>query len=133
MTDLIIESDAPGARDAERSGSRPGRRFRPGRSLAWLVLALLVVISLFPFWWMLKVAITHNANVFGDFGVWPQSPTIVNFKRVLGLATDAEQQAEYPNQLIHLSFFLNLLNSVIFTAAVALGSVASSALHTIAP
>ena len=102
-------------------------RLRPGRSLAWLALVILIVVSMFPFWWMFKVAITHNANVFGDFGPWPREATVVNFKRVLGLATDAEQQAEFPNQLVHLNFFLNLLNSVVFTAVVALGSVASSA------
>ena len=41
-------------------------------------------ISLFPFWWMFKEALTHNKYLFGDFGLWPQHPTLVNFKRVLG-------------------------------------------------
>ncbi len=77
---------------------------------------------------MFKEAITHNRDLFGDFGLWPHEPTIVNFKRVLGLASPAEQQAEFPNQLVHLDFIENLINSVVFTAVVALGSVASSSL-----
>ncbi|HUC14445.1 MAG TPA: carbohydrate ABC transporter permease, partial [Acidimicrobiales bacterium] len=103
-------------------------RRQPGRALAWGGLVLLLFITLFPFWWMFKEAITHNRNLFGDFGLWPRDPTIVNFKRVLGLATSAEQQAEFPNQLVHLDFIENVINSVVFTAVVALGSVASSSL-----
>jgi multiple sugar transport system permease protein len=107
---------------------RRKRRVRLGRAAAWALLAVLIFVSLFPFWWMVKEALTHNKYLFGDFGLWPQHPTLVNFKRVLGLATPAEQQAEFPNEVIQLQFLSNLLNSVIFTAAVAIGSVAFSSL-----
>jgi multiple sugar transport system permease protein len=105
---------------------------RPGRAAAWTLLAILVFVSLFPFWWMFKEALTHNKYLFGDFGLWPQHPTLVNFKRVLGLATPAQQQAEFPNEVIQLQFLSNLLNSVIFTAVVAVGSVAFSSLSAFA-
>jgi multiple sugar transport system permease protein len=108
------------------------RQIRPGRAAAWLLLAVLIVVSLFPFWWMLKEALTHNKYLFGDFGLWPQHPTLVNFKRVLGLATPAEQQAEFPNEVIQLHFLSNLVTSVIFTAVVAIGSVAFSSLSAFA-
>jgi multiple sugar transport system permease protein len=107
-------------------------RVRPGRAAAWTLLAILVFVSLFPFWWMFKEALTHNKYLFGDFGLWPQHPTLVNFKRVLGLATPAQQQAEFPNEVIQLQFLSNLLNSVIFTAVVAVGSVAFSSLSAFA-
>jgi len=103
-------------------------RAHPGRALAWGGLVVLLFITLFPFWWMFKEALTHNRDLFGDFGLWPKDPTIVNFKRVLGLASPAEQQAAFPNQLVQLDFIENLINSVVFTAVVALGSVASSSL-----
>jgi multiple sugar transport system permease protein len=105
---------------------------RPGRAAAWALLSVLIVVSLFPFWWMFKEALTHNKYLFGDFGLWPQHPTLVNFKRVLGLATPAQEQAEFPNEVIQLHFLSNLLNSVIFTAAVAVGSVAFSSLSAFA-
>ncbi len=108
------------------------RRVRPGRTLAWLVMAGLLFVTLFPFYWMLKEALTHNKYLFGDFGLWPHHPTLANIKRVLGLASPAEQQAEFPNQTIELNFWSSLLNSVVFTAVVALGSVAFSSLAAFA-
>jgi multiple sugar transport system permease protein len=107
-------------------------RLRPGRTLAWLILITLIFVSLFPFWWMFKEALTHNKYLFGDFGLWPQHPTLVNFMRVLGYATPAEQQTEFPNEVIQLHFWVNLLNSVIFTTVVAVGSVTFSSLAAFA-
>jgi len=126
MTNVNAETEA-------RATRRPRRgRISAGKLFGWIILVLILVISLFPFWWMVKVAITHNANVYGDFGLWPKIATLVNFKRVLGTATAAEQQAEMPNQLTHLNFFLNLVNSVIFTAVVSCVSVATSSLAAFA-
>jgi multiple sugar transport system permease protein len=116
----------------KRGRARRRIRLRPGRTLAWLILITLIGISLFPFWWMFKEALTHNRYLFGDFGLWPQHPTLVNFKRVLGYATPAEQQAEFPNEVIQLHFWVNLLNSVIFTTVVAVGSVTFSSLAAFA-
>jgi len=123
-------TSAPETTTTHTGRKRPGRKphVSAGFVVGWIVMAIIIVISLFPFWWMIKVALTHNANMYGDFGFWPKVATVVNFKRVLGLATPAEQQAEVPNQIQHLDFFLNLMNSVIFTVVVALVTVASSAL-----
>src|SRR5579864_9542117 len=130
---MITTKSALRIAPAQQTGRTPRRtRLRPGRTLAWLTLITLIFVSLFPFWWMFKEALTHNKYLFGDFGLWPHHPTLVNFKRVLGLATPAEQQAEFPNEVIQLQFLSNLLNSVIFTAVVALGSVAFSSLSAFA-
>lgn len=125
-----IAARIPETQKAARARRRV--RLRPGRMLAWLILITLIVICLFPFWWMFKEALTHNKYLFGDFGLWPQHPTLVNFKRVLGYATPAEQQAEFPNEVIQLHFWVNLLNSVIFTTVVAVGSVTFSSLAAFA-
>src|SRR5580692_8673461 len=119
----ITKSPAPIAQVSGAGGTRRRRRLRPGRTIAWLVLIALIFISLFPFWWMFKEALTHNKYLFGDTGLWPQHPTLVNFLRVLGYASPAQQQAEFPNEVIQLHFWVNLLNSVIFTTVVAFGSV----------
>src|SRR5580700_1948795 len=112
-------SPARMTRVSEPGRTRRRKRLRPGRTLGWLVLIALIFISLFPFWWMFKEALTHNKFLFGDTGLWPQHPTLVNFLRVLGYATPAEQQAEFPNEVIQLHFWVNLLNSVIFATVVA--------------
>jgi multiple sugar transport system permease protein len=130
---MMITKTAARIPEAQKAAwARRRVRLRPGRTLAWLILITLIGISLFPFWWMFKEALTHNKYLFGDFGLWPQHPTLVNFKRVLGYATPAEQQAEFPNEVIQLHFWVNLLNSVIFTAVVAVGSVTFSSLAAFA-
>src|SRR5579864_3444248 len=130
---MITTKSALRIAPAQQTGRTPRRtRLRPGRTLAWLVLIMLIFISLFPFWWMFKEALTHNKYLFGDFGLWPQHPTLANLKRVLGLATPAQQQAEFPNEVIQLHFWVNLLNSVIFATVVAVGSVAFSSLAAFA-
>lgn len=130
---MIIMKTAPLIPETRKAGPvRRRRRMRPGRTLAWTILIALIGISLFPFWWMFKEALTHNKYLFGDFGLWPQHPTPVNFMRVLGYATPAQQQAEFPNEVIQLHFWVNLVNSVIFTIVVAVGSVAFSSLSAFA-
>ena len=130
---MIITKTAARIPETQKAGrARRRRRLRPGRTLAWLILITLIFISLFPFWWTFKEALTHNKYLFGDFGLWPQHPTLVNFKRVLGFAAPAEQQAEFPNEVIQLHFWVNLLNSVIFTTVVAVGSVTFSSLAAFA-
>src|SRR5580704_7731470 len=130
---MIITKTAARVPAVQEAGRTPRRtRLRPRRTLAWLTLITLIFISLFPFWWMFKEALTHNKYLFSDFGLWPQHPTLVNFMRVLGYATPAEQQAEFPNEVIQLHFWVNLLNSVIFTTIVAVGSVTFSSLAAFA-
>ena len=99
------------------------RRIRPFKVYGWSAMALLLFVTLFPFYWMLREALTHNSEIFSDFGLWPKHPTLVNFERVLGLASPAQQHAEAPDSYQTLDVFRDLLNSVVFTAAVALGSV----------
>lgn len=99
------------------------KKVRPLKVFGWTAMTLLLFVTLFPFYWMLREALTHNSEIFIDFGPWPKHPTFVNFLRVLGLATPAQQHAEAPDSYQTLNVFRDLLNSVIFTAAVALGSV----------
>lgn len=110
---------APSRRPVRRST----RRVSPGRIVAWTALVVLLFVSLFPFYWMIREAITHNAAIFSDFGIFPKKPTIVNFLRVLGLATPAQVQAEAPNTSQTIDVFSTLLHSIIFTAVVAVVSV----------
>jgi multiple sugar transport system permease protein len=128
----ITRSPARLTRMPATGRTRRRKRLRPGRTLAWLVLIALIFFSLFPFWWMFKEALTHNKYLFGDTGLWPAHPTLVNFLRVLGYASPAQQQAEFPNEVIQLHFWMNLLNSVIFTTVVAFGSVGFSSLSAFA-
>src|SRR3954451_11044702 len=86
-----------GARPAGVAGPRPAPRTREkqgipwGRVAAWAAMILLLFVSLFPFFWMLRTALSSNADlVKGSQTLAPPGATTVNLKQVLGLASDAE-------------------------------------------
>jgi multiple sugar transport system permease protein len=102
--------------------ARP-RRFNIGRIAAWAVLILLLLITLFPFWWVLRTALSNNRSLGTDPGsLLPVDFTLGAFKRVLGLATVGEAQAEGGSGA-SVNFLRALLNSVIFATVITAGQV----------
>src|SRR4051812_13475885 len=62
-----------------------------GRVAAWAAMILLLFVSLFPFFWMLRTALSSNADlVKGSQSLAPPGATTINLKQVLGLASEAE-------------------------------------------
>ncbi len=104
------------------------RRPSPGRVAAWAVLIALIVVTLFPFAWILRTALSTNASLFtGEAGLLPPEPTLVNFRRVLGLATPDEIAAAGGSG-VTFNFWLYLRNSLIVASLVTLGQVTFSAM-----
>jgi multiple sugar transport system permease protein len=96
-----------------------------GRIAAWAVLALLLVVSLFPFFWMIRTALSANPALFeGSQSLVPPDATIVNLKRAVGEASQAEitaaTGAEAPTTI---NFFTALRNSVIVCTLITIGQV----------
>jgi multiple sugar transport system permease protein len=110
------------ARPGVAAEARP-RRFNIGRIAAWAVLILLLLITLFPFWWVLRTALSNNRSLGTDPGsLLPVDFTLGAFKRVLGLATVGEAQAEGGSGA-SVNFLRALLNSVIFATVITAGQV----------
>jgi ABC-type glycerol-3-phosphate transport system permease component len=66
-----------------------------GRILAWAYLAVIILVTLFPFYWILRTALSNNYALHTDpSSLLPVDFTWGAFKRALGLATVAEAQAE---------------------------------------
>ncbi len=115
---------APAARGAE-SRRKP---VNPGRVAAWVVMIIIILITIFPFYWMLRTSFSTSKALFlhpGSFG--PVDFTLGAYKRVLGLATTAEAQAEGGSGA-SVDFFLYLRNSAIFAVVATAGQVFFSAL-----
>lgn len=114
---------------ARPSARRPaGRRTSISTVLCWIALTALLIITVFPFLWMLRTAATPNADIFsGSLAPVPDHPTLINFLRVLGLTTP-EQNIAAGGTGAQVDFFLYLRNSLIFTAALVVGQVGFSAL-----
>ena len=116
-----------------RADSR-GARF--GRGTAWLLLAVLIVATIFPFYWTLRTGLVSNASLFesnADKGVieriLPDDPTTVNFRRVLGQATDEEiLEATGRANSASFDYLTAMKNSVIIATFIAVGQVFFSAL-----
>jgi multiple sugar transport system permease protein len=103
---------------------RPG----PGRILAWVVLWMFVLITLVPFYWMIRTGLSNNRALAGNAGsLLPADFTLGGFKRVLGLATTEEALAEGGSGA-SINFWLYLRNSLIVSTAITAGQVLFSAL-----
>jgi multiple sugar transport system permease protein len=94
-------------------------RIRPGRMVAWLALGLAVLATLFPFYWMVRTALTPAADLFTDnAALVPHHPTLINFLRVLGL-TSQERARAAGGSGAHINFLRYLLNSVVYCGLIA--------------
>jgi len=104
------------------------RRMGGGRIVAWTALIIIIVVTLFPFYWMLRTALSTTNALFSDPAkLLPVEFTWGAFARVLGLATPAEARAEGGSGA-SVQFFLYLRNSAIFSIVATAGQVFCSAL-----
>lgn len=100
----------------------------PGRVLAWACLVLIIAITLFPFYWMLRTALSNGTTLATAGTSWlPVDFTWGAFKRVLGLATIEEAQAEGGSGAA-VDFWVYLRNSVVVAALITAGQVFFGAL-----
>src|SRR3954451_3084272 len=102
--------------------------FSVGRALAWAFMVLVIVASLFPFYWMLRTALSSNNALYaGSDSLLPVQPSWGGFERVFGLQTGQEAiDAGGAGQPI--SFWHYLINSVIVSSLVTAGQVFFSAM-----
>jgi multiple sugar transport system permease protein len=106
------------------------RRPSLGRVAAWVGLSLAILITLFPFWWMVRTALTSPADLYGPLfnfrwhSLLPSHATLVNFKRVFGLASPKELAA-LPSNLSRAPFhyWQYLKSSLIVATFVTVGQV----------
>lgn len=62
------------------TGARARRALRVARWLRWVALAVAVLVSLFPFWWMLDTSLKRQVDIFSGASLYPQHPTGVNYR-----------------------------------------------------
>lgn len=104
------------------------KRLSLGRGIAWCMMVLFLMLTIFPFLWMLRTALSTTRSLYSD----PASLTPVDFtwgafRRVLGLATQKEALAEGGSGAA-MNFWLYLRNSFIYSTAVTIGQVLFSSM-----
>ncbi|WP_433363664.1 carbohydrate ABC transporter permease [Actinoplanes sp. CA-142083] len=106
--------------------AKPGFNF--GRTIAWVFMILVIFLSLFPFYWMLRTALSSNNALYaGSDSLLPVQFSWGGFARVFGLQTGQEAiDAGGAGQPIE--FWHYLVNSVIVSTLVTGGQVFFSAM-----
>lgn len=101
----------------------PRQPFPWGKLAAWIALGILLFVTLFPFYWMLRTAFTFPTSVFKDTSsLLPVDATLINFQRVLG-TLPVQQVIELGGTGQSIDFFLALRNSIIVSALTVFGQV----------
>jgi multiple sugar transport system permease protein len=119
----MATTTAPSGVAAATEPETHGRRINIGRVAAWTAMIILILITLFPFYWMLRTAFSTSKSLFTDpASLLPVDFTTGAFQRVLGLATPAEAQAEGGSGAA-VNFWLYVRNSVIFATLTTAGQV----------
>jgi multiple sugar transport system permease protein len=103
------------------------QQFSIGRTIAWTYLTVFLFVTLFPFYWMLRTALSNNyALISNPSSLLPVGLTFGPFLRVLGLATPAQAIAEGGSGAsIDLALFVrnSLIYATVLTVVVVFCSV----------
>jgi multiple sugar transport system permease protein len=117
MTSTLLD----GSRRSTESGKPRAGRARPrlqvGKTIAWGYLLVFLVVTIFPFYWILRTALSNNYALIRDpSSLLPVGLTLGPFERVLGLATRSQALAEGGSGAsIELGLYIR--NSVIYAAS----------------
>lgn len=133
VTTAPLPGGAPASVEAAPGGPpTQHRRFGWGRLLAWTVLVILLLITLFPFYWMVRTAFSTNQLLASQAtNLLPAGFTLDGFRRVFGLVSTEEALAQGgAGGQIH--FWLYLRNSVIVSTVITVGQVTFSAMAAFA-
>ncbi|HYH29505.1 MAG TPA: carbohydrate ABC transporter permease [Pseudonocardia sp.] len=133
MTQLQ-SATGPGAEAIARRGAtrdaRRRRRPRPsaGRVIAWVVLVVILLITIFPFYWMLRTALSSNSALYSNAtSLLPVDFTWGGFARVFGLQSTEEAIAAGGSGA-DMNFWRYLANSVIVATGITVCQVFFSAM-----
>ncbi len=66
---------------------------------------LYIIFLMVPIYWLLTMSLKTNAEILGGFSLWPQDPTLANFRTILA---DASWYSGYINSTIYV-----VLNTII--------------------
>lgn len=99
------------------------RKLSAGRILAWVAMIGFLILTLFPFYWMLRTALSTSKSLPTDpSSLLPVDFTFGAFQRVLGIASQEAARAEGGSGA-SVNFWLYLRNSVIYSTVVTVGQV----------
>ncbi|MDO4900592.1 carbohydrate ABC transporter permease [Actinomyces sp.] len=129
MSTLATTGAAPATNSPETSGGRAGKQgVSVGRVIAWIFMALVMIITILPFYWVLRTALSSNAGITSDpTSILPVDFNLRGFARVFGMQSTEEALADGGSGA-SMNFWIYLRNSVIVSTLVTAGQVFFSAM-----
>ncbi|WP_136193688.1 MULTISPECIES: carbohydrate ABC transporter permease [Actinomyces] len=99
-----------------------------GRVIAWIFMALVMIVTILPFYWVLRTALSSNAGITSDpTSILPVDFNLRGFARVFGMQSTEEALADGGSGA-SMNFWIYLRNSVIVSTLVTAGQVFFSAM-----
>ena len=103
------------------------RQLAWGRTLAWVVMGIIMLTTLFPLYWILRTALSSNSSLYGGATSWlPTDWNTGSFARVFGIQAGEEALAEGGSGQ-SIDFWRYLGNSIVVATLVTVGQVFFSA------
>ncbi|WP_120522201.1 carbohydrate ABC transporter permease [Arthrobacter celericrescens] len=106
--------------------NRPSARNRPfnwRRTIAWVLLGVAIAVSILPFYWVLRTALSTNGSLAANSAsLLPADFNLGAFKRVFGFQTAQEAIAEGGSGA-SINFWQYLWNSLLFSSITTAGAV----------
>ena len=105
-----------------------GMKLDPSRAFAWACLLAMLALTVVPLWVVVKTALTPSQDVFSQAAqLWPDTPTLRNFTRVLGLVSHEESLA-MGGSGAEVHFLRAVGNSLLFTGIIVTLQVLTSSM-----
>lgn len=119
-----VAIDASSSNDTRPTRFTRNRRvIKPGDVFFWALVTLLLVATLFPFYWSLRTAFSTNSKLpANSTGLLPAGFTTSGFERALGLASTQESIAAGGSGA-EINFLNALKNSFIVSTMITVGQV----------
>ncbi len=102
-----------------------------GRIGVWVVVGILVFVTLFPFYWVLRTALTEPNSVYAHASeLLPYNTTLFNFQRVLGMIDPSTLVGQETSNISAgtINFWIFLRNSFIVSGLITFGQTIFSSM-----
>lgn len=110
----LTAPEEPATEQRQRTYRKAVRKFPVGRMIAWLYIIVFLLVTVFPFYWILRTALSDNyALSTNPASLLPVGFSFDAFARVLGFATRAEAVAAGGSGA-SIDIPLSIRNSVIY-------------------
>lgn len=104
---------------------------RWGNIMLWIILFLIVFLTLFPFYWVIRTALSDPNSVYANADeLLPPELTLFNFQRVLGMIDPETIVGQDTSRLSAgtLNFWIYLRNSFIVSGLITFGQTLFSSM-----